>query len=133
MCANLDSVLVELMECLDKLEVLRRRFSEAVSEVVKRSLLQISSHFHTHALQGYFNLAKTRYSMGSLSVNALHYDKVMAATCLVEVEPSSLNTASGDETAEASGDETAEASGAVFRIFRSSTSTAVSGCLRDNR
>lgn len=39
LCANLDSVLVELMECLDKLEVLRKRFSEAVSEVEKRSLL----------------------------------------------------------------------------------------------
>lgn len=39
LCANLDSVLVELMECLDKLEILRKRFSEAVSEVEKRSLL----------------------------------------------------------------------------------------------
>lgn len=48
LCANLDSALVELMECLDKLEVLRRRFSESVSKVVKHSLLQILSHFHTH-------------------------------------------------------------------------------------
>lgn len=33
MCEKLDGVLVELMECLDKLEMLRKRFSEAVSEV----------------------------------------------------------------------------------------------------
>ena len=32
-CVELDSVLVELMECLSQLEVLRRRFAEAVSEV----------------------------------------------------------------------------------------------------
>lgn len=84
------------------------------------------SHFHIHTFQGYFNLAKARYSMGPLSVNALHYDKVMSATCMVEVEPSSLNTGSGDETT--------ETSGAVFRICRRSTRTAtVSGCLHDNR
>ena len=34
LCVELDSVLVELMECLGQLEVLRRRLSTAVSEVI---------------------------------------------------------------------------------------------------
>lgn len=62
--------------------------------------------------------------MGPLSVNALHYDRVMSAKCLVEVEPSSLDMGNGDETAD-----TGQTSGAIFRVFRHSTTTAVSECL----
>lgn len=67
LCTKLDSVLIELMECLDTLEILRRRFSEAVSEVVNyfisktyKSCLMILTH-----IAGVFQLGKGALLNGS--------------------------------------------------------------------
>ena len=63
--------------------------------------------------QGYFNMAKARYSMGPQSVCSLNYDTVMRAGCLVEVEPD------GD-----AGDKRETAGGTEFRVHRHTDTTA---------
>lgn len=67
-------------------------------------------------------MAKARYSMGPLSVNPLHYDTIMTATCLVEVETATCSPKTdGDETTEI--DERVTSS--VFRVYRYNTANVV--------
>ncbi|CAI8036969.1 Coiled-coil domain-containing protein 115, partial [Geodia barretti] len=102
-CVELDRVLVELMDCLERLATLRGRLSREVSE-------------------GYFNMAKSRYSMGPLSVGQLQYDSVMAPTCLVEVDDEEApGNQDPDETTPAANKTTETGlapSHTVFRVFR---------------
>ena len=118
MSEELDEVLVELMDCLDRLAALRRRFSREVSEVS----LQIAEWRGDPRVwvQGYFNLAKARYSMGPLSVTQLQYDSVMAPTCLVEVDGVAPGNQDPDEAAPATKEETvlAPPHAAEFRVYR---------------
>ena len=71
-------------------------------------------------VQGYFNMAKARYSMGPLSVGQLQYDSVMAPTCLVEVDHRETpGRQDPDETTPAVNRETESGpSHTAFRVYR---------------
>ena len=65
-------------------------------------------------------MAKSRYSIGPLSVGQLQYDSVMAPTCLVEVDEEAPGNLVPDETTPAANKttETGLAPSTVFRVFR---------------